>query len=554
MCLEAVFLAQAVLTGQVVEAGTGQPIPGAIVRLSAGEFQRRVVASDEGRFVLVGVPPGSYQLRAGKPGFLDGGFGQRSAVDTAKRLTIAPGESAAHTLRLWRKGVISGRVIDQVGEPQIGVSVGALAFVEVGPQFALREVAVDETDDRGEYRLAVPPGDYLVAVTPSRTRHKDPRGEPSHLDVDIPTTFHPVGTAVASASVLAVGSNQTIGAVDIMVAPRVGVTVAGRVVGEAALSSVQVRVVEAANSVLPPNYARPPIILSADNSFEIAHVHPGDYVLSAVSRAPASGRVSFGDWSDQGFLILGNVLPGQPLPKFPDFPVQWARAELSVSDEPLKGLELRLQPGIEVRGDLSFKGASKRPTAQQMTASVVALEPVNGLSEEGGFARVEEDGTFALPQMLGGRYRVRLFTAFRQWHLTELRLDSLRSGMEIGLVAATAELSLSLSDAPLGGLVGIVADVDGKPVPFATVYVFDGPPFGGGPTGALTQGSAVGTDQHGAFAFPSLRPGSYILAALEEHRPAWKRGGQTIDLRRRGVRVDLRSGETTTQNIVLRLN
>ena len=67
-------------------------------------------------------------------------------------------------IRLQRGAAISGRVIDELGEPVIGARVTAELRSGSPPRY--RTVATTETDDRGEYRLAtLPPAGYLVGVT-----------------------------------------------------------------------------------------------------------------------------------------------------------------------------------------------------------------------------------------------------------------------------------------------------------------------------------------------------------------------------------------------------
>ena len=60
------------------------------------------------------------------------------------------------------RGAISGRVVDESGDPVIRARV--VVEVRTGPN-ATRTVAAAEADDRGEYRVGrLPDGSYLVAV------------------------------------------------------------------------------------------------------------------------------------------------------------------------------------------------------------------------------------------------------------------------------------------------------------------------------------------------------------------------------------------------------
>src|SRR5438105_999896 len=62
------------VVGQVVDAGTNRPIPGAVVSINAGH---RILADDQGRFLFRDLAKGSYLFTASAPGYLDGGYGRR---------------------------------------------------------------------------------------------------------------------------------------------------------------------------------------------------------------------------------------------------------------------------------------------------------------------------------------------------------------------------------------------------------------------------------------------------------------------------------------------
>jgi hypothetical protein len=54
------------VTGQVIDAGSGRPIPGATVSLAG---QRGVVTDQTGRFAISNLAPGTYQITVSKAGF-----------------------------------------------------------------------------------------------------------------------------------------------------------------------------------------------------------------------------------------------------------------------------------------------------------------------------------------------------------------------------------------------------------------------------------------------------------------------------------------------------
>src|SRR5215510_1654707 len=65
-------------------------------------------------------------------------------------------------------GVITGRVVDENGQPAVGFRVQAVIRRKKwnGPYYETAVGRPDEADDRGEFRLhSLPPGQYAVAVS-----------------------------------------------------------------------------------------------------------------------------------------------------------------------------------------------------------------------------------------------------------------------------------------------------------------------------------------------------------------------------------------------------
>jgi hypothetical protein len=176
----------ALLMGQVVDADTGQPIAGAIVRMNmrtagapaaarAGRpgsaptpLQLIELTDTEGRFLFHDLPKGNANLTATAPGYMvPGGPGGRG-MTAARAVPIGEGEHVFdQKIRLVRFATISGTVVDEAGEPAVGYLVEAVKRkapgVATGPAFG--ESLGTVTDDRGRYRISqVAPGDYLVVM------------------------------------------------------------------------------------------------------------------------------------------------------------------------------------------------------------------------------------------------------------------------------------------------------------------------------------------------------------------------------------------------------
>ncbi|HEX6975785.1 MAG TPA: carboxypeptidase-like regulatory domain-containing protein, partial [Vicinamibacterales bacterium] len=168
--------------GQVVDAGSGKPVPGAFVLLGGGPPPPRVAGSPppsrpraltdgDGRFAFRGLAAGTYNVTVSRPGHVDGAYGRRRPEGTTQTLALAPGERVSDiTIAVWRQASISGAVVDEAGEPVVGVEVRALRRALVSGRWQFTTTVSGGfrqffTDDRGAYRIpGLPPGEYVVAV------------------------------------------------------------------------------------------------------------------------------------------------------------------------------------------------------------------------------------------------------------------------------------------------------------------------------------------------------------------------------------------------------
>ena len=154
------------ILGRVVDAGTGRPVSGAIVSLNGGGVgSPRAMTNANGQFVFRKVPKGQFILNATKPGYVEGAYGRRAPGGTTRSLVLDDGQRVGDvSIAMWRHAAIRGTVVDEVGEPLIGISVRVFRrlFVAGQPRYNLAGMAA--TDDRGMYRAGgLIPGDYVVA-------------------------------------------------------------------------------------------------------------------------------------------------------------------------------------------------------------------------------------------------------------------------------------------------------------------------------------------------------------------------------------------------------
>jgi hypothetical protein len=184
---------RAAILGRVVDAQTGQPLPGVAVGLvssaplppgAPGPRPPSFTATtdEKGRFLFRGVPGSTYQVsaRVGANGYnangflvtgtgfligayLDGGYGQRRPNGAPQPFILKDGEQIPDmVIRLWKAAVVSGRVFDEAGDPLVRQVVG---IVQVSGSGTLLNGPTMRTDDRGAFRFSgLVPGQYVLFV------------------------------------------------------------------------------------------------------------------------------------------------------------------------------------------------------------------------------------------------------------------------------------------------------------------------------------------------------------------------------------------------------
>jgi Carboxypeptidase regulatory-like domain len=160
----------ATVAGTVVRQGTDEPLRKARVVLflegHRGENDLDAVTAADGKFVFDSVAPGAYELQVNHDGYVTKSYGEEGHDDAI--LTLAAGQKLEDLIfRLQKCAVITGRVVDEDGDPVYGINV------EVGPNKKHRGKwnpqlgGGAETNDLGEYRVFnLQPGEYLICAAP----------------------------------------------------------------------------------------------------------------------------------------------------------------------------------------------------------------------------------------------------------------------------------------------------------------------------------------------------------------------------------------------------
>ena len=294
----AVATGTGVIAGRVVVADTGRPVKRARVTVAGGGRPRAATTDDQGRFRITALPPGTYSVTATKTGFVDGVFGQRRALRTGTPIELADAQQRADVdLKLSRGGVITGRVLDEDGEPLARAMVTVLRQQYRGGEKQLTPSGADQSDDRGQFRIfGLPPGDYFVSARAGgveqivRQLAGPGRGGPEQApeSTGYAATYYPGVIAAGDATRVKLTASQELAGIDFQLQIVPLATVKGVVVGGGAA----VILVPEEGSSLGGRGGRGGFgaallgggLRSAtrqDGTFSIANVTPGKYTIIA---------------------------------------------------------------------------------------------------------------------------------------------------------------------------------------------------------------------------------------------------------------------------------
>ena len=112
----------------VVTSIGGEPLRKAevILRSTGREAQAFSLTTDpSGVFSFGSLPPGNYAISAQRAGYVRGENSRRGSALQA--ITIAPGQAVSGiTLKLTPHCIITGRIVDEDGDPMFGATVSIL--------------------------------------------------------------------------------------------------------------------------------------------------------------------------------------------------------------------------------------------------------------------------------------------------------------------------------------------------------------------------------------------------------------------------------------------
>lgn len=524
------------ISGIVSAADTGRPLKRARVIVAgtgAARQPRSAVSDERGRFQVSGLPAGAYTISARKTGYVDAMFGQRRAMRTGTPVQIADGQQLSSVnLQLPPGGVITGRVLDEDGEPLARSFISVLRYQYV--QGARRPVMAgnDQSDDRGQFRIyGLPPGEYYVGaaggpildrfLTRTAETGSNPGGADDEARVDYAPTYYPGAASVAEASRVKLAVGQEVTGIDFQMQMLPMSTVRGVVAGA----------IGRANVVLVPDDGLPADAgmmrgqglrgaTREDGTFTITRVPPGRYTVVAREN----------DGRQAGAARAGIQ------------PVTVAGEDVTVN--------LVMTAGAHVSGTITLE-AAVTPVPKNFAGFRVNLAALEGVPVPGRLARPgepAEDGMFSVSGLMPGRYVIRasgpagwtMKSVFLNGHdITDTPLDIRGDNV--------TDLNVIYTDR-IAVMSGTVRDSKNAPSAGATVIAFPADSKEWSPQSRRIQSARA--DQNGVYRIAALPPGEYLLVAVDDvEQGEWFDPAYLEEVKAGATRVTLAEGEQKTQDV-----
>ena len=484
------------ISGRVV-ADDGQPLGGAqVIAIGVGKSpiaggMQMSTCDAEGNFKVTGLSQGVYTLLASSPGYVS---------IQHQSLNYRIGENTI--IQLVRGGVITGRVIDEFGEPVVGVRVQADCVrnfegkADTGPSVMNAMNKSRMTDDRGVYRIfGLEPGAYVVGVnvvSPIFGGLGNARREPP--------TYHPSSPRGSAVEINLRGAEEVSG---IDIRPRTGRgrsisgTVSGEAQGEGLFNGVAVMLRGAADKHLTGMAT-----LTGNRSFSLRGVEDGEYELSAMR---------FNESMD--FTLA-------------------APRRVTVRGDDLSGIELKLLKLGSISGRVVIEPSKTEcKTADQFTVEEVLIELkrddkipsvfFSGIlpMEAGGMlgsVTPDKSGGFTLRNLEAGRYWINTDLPGENWYIRAITQAATPKPVDLSRVGVTLkqgerlsgiDMTIAHGAASLGGK--IIPATEGAQFPKRLrVHLI---PAEMAAADDLLRYAEAPIRGDGSFEFKHIAPGKYLL-------------------------------------------
>jgi hypothetical protein len=468
-------------------------------------YQSNANSDDKGHFEFADLAPGIYYVHATHTGMVMKGAEARNSM----LVKLEAGQPQNLNLVMLPGGAITGRVLNEDGEPMQNVSVAALHYVYTVAGRRLTEAKRATSDDKGDYRLfSLKPGSYLLIADTARPSFDNPETtgfaigaspragaakkeqkiyaptyyqNESSLDQALPIVLKPGDETHADFNLVRVSAHHIRGKVSGITPPK-------------SADKQEFHCFVSANrqgSQFPVAFT----LIGKDSSFDIGPVAPGKYKISAIEQESEHSTSGSKD------VVVGS-------------------ADVTDVTIALGGGSRQIQGVVRAEGDTKIDYSKLYVVlvpAGDGDASSESMNIIEGFESGAGFAEVGKDGSFKLDVSPSTKlYQLVLSarsTGLEDWFTSKVIAagkDVLASGFKITESEPRA-LEVVVSDKG-AALEGTALDAEEKPFPNAEVIAVPSDPKLRKRVDLIQKTTA---DQQGHFKLRGVRPGEYVAMALE---------------------------------------
>jgi protocatechuate 3,4-dioxygenase beta subunit len=465
---------------------------------------------EKGHFEFSKLAPGPYFIRASRAGLILKSHHWQEGV----LVNLEAGKPQTLDLLMLPTAVIAGQVLNEDGEPMQHVSVMAMRYEYTTLGRHLEQADTVSTDDEGRFRLfGLQPGAYLVAASPAEGGFEGGgmmtlsdtanSAAPSKKNQTVyTTTYYPNETSPEHATPIVVKAGDS-GQANLTPARVRAYSVSGTVAGLPTAKSEDDKPWQNLRMVMAvrEGSSRPAgmTVAAKDSTFRFRALPAGRYKLVAMGMGAGGGANSAGsaDVVVESSDVTGVVIGAQS------------------SSRELTG---QVRAEGDAKPDFSKLYVVFAPEADPQQEIDTSSMVSSFLGGSGGFAQVKDDGSFKVSLSPSAKpYNVMLTAnggGLEDWYTRKVLFggkDVLESGFKPGEGQA-GPLEILISNKG-SGIEGTVLDKDQKPIPGADVVAFPADPKLRRRSDLVQSATA---DQQGHFRMRGLRPGEYVVFAMED--------------------------------------
>jgi hypothetical protein len=456
------------LEGRVVSSKTGVPLGKARVTLESGIVKRYHAASGkDGTFLFEDVDPGDYSISVERVGYLESD-GRELSVEAGERMKDVE-------LKLAPQGVISGRVVDEDGDPVPHAQVTCYRWLGVGAKKHVVDSTTKEVDEEANFTFtALKPGHYYVLALDFYDRSRE-RQSGKGAEEALATTYYPNAGLVTGATPLNLTTGTELRNLEIRMRKVRVFRIRGRIANTGAGQPWEVYLKRKDSTV----FSGAGQSKVHDGDFEFAAVEPGSYFVET-----SPNLVS---WDNRTGEIHTSTA------------MLFARCAVEVAGQNIDDLALTLMPAVVVTGKVHMDGLkpSKKLRVSLSSSTYMRRAPE---------AEPAEDGSFSIGPLPPVEFKISVAGLPEGAYVKSIRYggQEIAGALDLSSLGAGAlEIALAPNAATIAG---IVRDEKGEPFPHGTVIAWT--------NDEAYQVASAASD--GSFEIKNLAPGDFHIACWEE--------------------------------------